>query len=358
METLLKGPVQFVQPHSLPFRAIFEEHLRRNRIPLGAVQKSLGAGLGQKIPKLREEIERQENAYAELVKANDEIGRGRNPATSVDELVAKCKESDDKLKAVMHAMDCSALCLSGGGIRSASFCLGVLEGLARFSNPDQTNGLMYGLDYLSTVSGGGYIGSWMTTWIHQRRKADGDEAAMKALAALEECAEKLKLIEYAHRKLRLAGAEPEKTGEFKRAKKSQKNALTALNDSVKALERAATGDENTHNEGLNETFERVKRKLTEIGQRCKDVLKPKHTKREQEKALRELNDNINDVNSALTKLCETSKVLEAAETGKGFEKPLKQGGGETRGGESSEWAGGCRIKIRVNNQTRRYGSAA
>jgi hypothetical protein len=58
----------------------------------------------------------------------------------------------------------TALCLSGGGIRSATFSLGVLQGLARHS-------LLKTFDYLSTVSGGGYIGSWLTAWIH--RHPDG-----------------------------------------------------------------------------------------------------------------------------------------------------------------------------------------
>ncbi len=52
----------------------------------------------------------------------------------------------------------SALCLSGGGIRSATFSLGVLQGLAR-------RGLLQRFDYLSTVSGGGYVGGWLTAWI-------------------------------------------------------------------------------------------------------------------------------------------------------------------------------------------------
>ncbi|HKT35929.1 MAG TPA: patatin-like phospholipase family protein [Nitrospira sp.] len=54
----------------------------------------------------------------------------------------------------------TALCLSGGGIRSATFGLGILQGLARLS-------LLTRFDYLSTVSGGGYIGSWLTAWIHR-----------------------------------------------------------------------------------------------------------------------------------------------------------------------------------------------
>jgi Patatin-like phospholipase len=51
----------------------------------------------------------------------------------------------------------SALCLSGGGIRSASFALGILQTLAKFE-------LLGQFHYLSTVSGGGYIGSWLSTW--------------------------------------------------------------------------------------------------------------------------------------------------------------------------------------------------
>jgi hypothetical protein len=46
-----------------------------------------------------------------------------------------------------------SICLSGGGIRSAAFNLGVLQALAEKK-------LLRNIDYLSTVSGGGYIGSW------------------------------------------------------------------------------------------------------------------------------------------------------------------------------------------------------
>src|SRR5207302_1675460 len=46
------------------------------------------------------------------------------------------------------------LAFSGGGIRSATFNLGVLQALA-------TRSLLHCFDYLSTVSGGGYVGSWL-----------------------------------------------------------------------------------------------------------------------------------------------------------------------------------------------------
>jgi hypothetical protein len=46
----------------------------------------------------------------------------------------------------------AGLALSGGGIRSASFCLGALQAL-------DNAGVLKNIDYLSTVSGGGYIGT-------------------------------------------------------------------------------------------------------------------------------------------------------------------------------------------------------
>ena len=52
------------------------------------------------------------------------------------------------------APDVSGLALSGGGVRSATFCLGVLQSLAR-------SRLLRRFDLLSTVSGGGYIGGFL-----------------------------------------------------------------------------------------------------------------------------------------------------------------------------------------------------
>ena len=73
----------------------------------------------------------------------------------------------------LHGREQKALCLSGGGIRSGTFALGLLQGLARHKLLDQFH-------YLSTVSGGGYIGSWLAAWIH--RHPDGLEGVTKELA--------------------------------------------------------------------------------------------------------------------------------------------------------------------------------
>jgi hypothetical protein len=53
------------------------------------------------------------------------------------------------------------LALSGGGIRSATFNLGILQELAALK-------ILRCIDYLSTVSGGGYIGSWLIAWLKRR----------------------------------------------------------------------------------------------------------------------------------------------------------------------------------------------
>src|SRR5436190_19347183 len=67
----------------------------------------------------------------------------------------------------------SALCISGGGIRSATFALAATQSLAE-------HGLLAHFDYLSTVSGGGYIGSWLSAWTTRLK---GIEAVVPHLRA-------------------------------------------------------------------------------------------------------------------------------------------------------------------------------
>ncbi|HEX9366525.1 MAG TPA: hypothetical protein VF921_07855 [Vicinamibacterales bacterium] len=79
-------------------------------------------------------------------------------------------DPDERLRALhrrIHERGPSALCLSGGGIRSATFALGVLQGLA-FA------GVLGTIDYLSTVSGGGYTGGWFTAWLRREGPAGRD----------------------------------------------------------------------------------------------------------------------------------------------------------------------------------------
>ena len=70
-------------------------------------------------------------------------------------------EDDDKSGGKPSAVPIFGLALSGGGIRSATFSLGVMQAMAK-------EGIMKYVDILSTVSGGGFIGSSLS-WLSSGR---------------------------------------------------------------------------------------------------------------------------------------------------------------------------------------------
>lgn len=157
------------------------------------------------LKKLTDWLVDRNDTYHELARVKKE--EPTTPPRVIDDLERKCFDFDRPLKRLLHRMSGSALCLSGGGIRSASFGLGVLEGLARFSlgqlpktrqildkpGPERV-GLLHGIDYLSTVSGGGYIGSWLTAWVYRRWAAaikPLSDALASTAAGLEQAQENL-----------------------------------------------------------------------------------------------------------------------------------------------------------------------
>ena len=83
-----------------------------------------------------------------------ELGAIRDRHNNNKHCVTKIKE-DNKSTDPTTALALTGITCSGGGIRSASFCLGVLQGLQSRNTLDR-------MDYLSTVSGGGYIGTTLT----------------------------------------------------------------------------------------------------------------------------------------------------------------------------------------------------
>ena len=91
----------------------------------------------------------------------EELDGKISPNSSVELSEAQQQARLKEIYKRIHSLETkrSALCLSGGGIRSASFGLGVLQALARAD-------VLEKFDYLSTVSGGGYIGGWLSAWIH------------------------------------------------------------------------------------------------------------------------------------------------------------------------------------------------
>jgi hypothetical protein len=79
-----------------------------------------------------------------------EIDEGRSPGISLEHFWL---DEHRKLVDENHDQPVAGLALSGGGIRSATFSLGILQALG-------AEKLIYKFDYLSTVSGGSYIGSF------------------------------------------------------------------------------------------------------------------------------------------------------------------------------------------------------
>ncbi len=97
-----------------------------------------------------------------------------SPSPEPDALDFAVKQKAEQCAAA-HQLRPFGIALSGGGIRSATFNLGVLQGLAE-------RGLLPYVDYLSTVSGGGYIGSWFHGLV---KRLGGDPAeAEKCLSPL------------------------------------------------------------------------------------------------------------------------------------------------------------------------------
>src|SRR6202035_2352441 len=93
-------------------------------------------------PQLREvkSVETWSQQHLDKVKKEIDVIRvRRGPTRPIDE------PQSDKV------IDVIGLALSGGGIRSSAVCLGVLQALNH-------HGLIERIDYLLTVSGGGYIG--------------------------------------------------------------------------------------------------------------------------------------------------------------------------------------------------------
>ena len=74
---------------------------------------------------------------------------------------------EDGARATSLRLESVGLAFSGGGIRSATFNLGFLQGISSL-------GLLKHFDYLSTVSGGGYIGAWFAAWVRREGGAAGD----------------------------------------------------------------------------------------------------------------------------------------------------------------------------------------
>ena len=190
-------------PHALPYRVIIEEQRARRGPEFSALLQKWAtppSGVESIVPIdpeqfLESALQRVSETYAGLEERRiylHEACRKRCDSPTqrkqiideahkaVDDAAIECHAADIPLKRLLHLCGSSAVCLSGGGIRSASFSLGILQGLARFSLAGSAeNGFLHRLHYLSTVSGGGYTGSWLMGWARR----SSFSAAVEALGS-------------------------------------------------------------------------------------------------------------------------------------------------------------------------------
>ena len=104
----------------------------------------------------------------EIRTQRSERGGDSGPSTTAKPGSTQCEESERTRgwsRRVWTGEDVDnlvGLAFSGGGIRSATFNLGVLQHLQELD-------LLRKVDYLSTVSGGGYIGAWLVGNVRRTR---------------------------------------------------------------------------------------------------------------------------------------------------------------------------------------------
>lgn len=110
--------------------------------------------------------DRVESLTPEQVVANDQIAIRERRKSDGRAACAAGDQYEYPPREAPHV----GLAISGGGIRSATFALGVLEGLKQLR-------LLKGIDYLSTVSGGGYIGAWLSANCVRHRQRERAAAA-------------------------------------------------------------------------------------------------------------------------------------------------------------------------------------
>jgi Patatin-like phospholipase len=114
---------------------------------------SIKAGIGTQISIPDETIDAMNAAEArEVIARRTKLGKSRAGDSTAD-------------SERPFVMDGIGLALSGGGIRSATFSLGVVQVLAQRK-------LLHEVDYISTVSGGGYLGSFLSCYLDDRVAGD------------------------------------------------------------------------------------------------------------------------------------------------------------------------------------------
>ena len=129
-------------------------------VPLAAVPKGDGAETPLVFNRALEDLERSRKTFLKRQKnraarhAKHQSGNGSADADTDADDHAISGTTDGLPKNAHYGL--VGLALSGGGVRSSTFCLGAIQALEKW-------GVFSKIDYLSTVSGGGFIGSCLSS---------------------------------------------------------------------------------------------------------------------------------------------------------------------------------------------------
>lgn len=152
-------------------------------VPEDKRSKSLAESVTRSIP------------FDRLLGYPDSGRRKQSDAQAVAIVNAEQSEIKKRRQAVGQAAghdDLVGMAISGGGIRSATFALGVVQGLAE-------RGLFRQVDLLSTVSGGGYLGAFVSSMLNvdppvekksEKKKPDAGKKPPKGTTAADSGEEK------------------------------------------------------------------------------------------------------------------------------------------------------------------------
>ena len=177
---MMLGELRALRTDEEYFKALAESLAHEERGELTWPHASFGSSTSVALNlRLQQKLSEMEEAYRRLDAQKEKISTtvrlDVTTQSGLADLERSCSEADKPLKRMLHALRGNAVTFSGGGIRSASFSLGVLQGLARFSLGDpgenlragapEENQLLRDTQYISTVSGGGYLGCWFSSWI-------------------------------------------------------------------------------------------------------------------------------------------------------------------------------------------------
>lgn len=121
-----------------------------------------------------DEISLRRSGPHELNKGDDTAGE-----PGADGEARTARADDEDLGVFSTKLGLVGLALSGGGIRSATFNLGIIQVLAE-------HGVLKAVDYLSTVSGGGYIGSCLSSILNDDRSDTDEQFPLKHKKGEEE----------------------------------------------------------------------------------------------------------------------------------------------------------------------------